>query len=85
MASASLTENTMSANDLPRVRIALASEIAMKYGVLQRHAVTPEQQTRLREFAESDWERMMEPDELAREVIYRERERLRVRTASEGA
>jgi len=66
------------------VRIALASDIAMKYGVLQRHAVTAEEQTRLRELAESDWERMMEPDELAREVIYRERQRLRVKTASDG-
>ena len=75
----------MSANDLPRVRIALASDIAMKYGVLQRDAVTAEQQTRLREFAESDSERMMEPDELAREVIYRERQRLRARAASAGA
>jgi len=74
----------MSANDLPRVRLALASDIAMKYGVLQRDAVTKEQQTRLRELAETEWERLMEPDELAREVIYRERQRLRARAAGAG-
>jgi hypothetical protein len=74
----------MSANDSPPVRIALASDIAMKYGALQQHAVTAEEQTRLRELAESDSERMMEPDELAREVICRERKGLRAKAASAG-
>jgi hypothetical protein len=71
--------------DSPVERIALASDIVMKYGVRQRHAITVEQKVRLRALAESECERRMDLDELAREVVERETKRLRARPRAMAA
>ena len=69
-------------------RIALASDIVMRYGDRQSHTITIGQKARLKALAESECERRMELDELAREVIERERRRLgqrpRVRAAAQS-
>jgi hypothetical protein len=75
----------MFATDSPAERIALASDIVMKYGVRQRHTITFEQRSRLRALAESECERRMDLDELAREVVERETKRLRARPRAMAA
>ncbi|HKD10380.1 MAG TPA: hypothetical protein VKB79_31015 [Bryobacteraceae bacterium] len=71
--------------DSPIERIALASDIVMRYGDRQRHTITTEQQACIRSLAESECERRMEIDELAREVIEREKRRLRARPRAMAA
>jgi len=67
----------MFGSDSPLERLALASDIVMRCGIRQRHTITAEEKARLRNLAQSECERRMELDELAREVIERETKRLR--------
>lgn len=71
--------------DSPTERIALASDIVLRYGARQRHTITHEQRARLRALAESECERNMDLDELARQVIEREAMRLRARPRAMAA